>query len=151
MKDGLPYTNLHPYMDDEWDNLPHVVLTGDTDWDPSILDCDFKDSKTWHDALSEPSLTLPNPCFDEFGKYCKHILVQEHFHDTKDWTCMVTAANECARFHTCLACTHDVSLVDPAVPICNSSHEGIAVHAHQVTTGLCSAASNVQMASGRHY
>jgi len=127
MKDGLPYVNLRPYTDSEWDSLPHVVLTGDTDWDPSVLDCDYEDNDTWHDALSEPILPLPDPRFDEFGDYRKRILVQEHFHDANDWactsdiasecatfhrTCASTAADACAQFHTCTVHTRDVSLID---------------------------------------
>ncbi len=147
MKDGLPSINLCPYTDSEWDNLPHMILTGDADWDPGILDCDYEDSDTWHDALSKPTLALPDPCFDEFGDYCKCILVQEHYHDAKDWACTTTAANKCAWFHTCL--TPDMSLVDPCQPMaydldgtptqivcCDSSHEGITAHAHQVTKKL---------------
>jgi len=133
MKDGLPYINLRPYTDNEWDNLPHMVLTGDTDWDPGILDCNYEDNDTWHDALSKPLTALPNPHFDEFGDYCKCILVQEHFHDSKDWTYASTIANECARFHTCLTCTHDVSLADPVVATDDNTHGEIMAHAHQVT------------------
>jgi len=132
MKGGLPYINLHPYTDDEWDNFPHVILTGDMDWDPGVLDCNFEDSETWHDALSKPSMALPNPWFDEFGDYCKHIIVQEHCHDAKDWTCVDTVANDCARFHTCFAHTLDAALVDPAVPTCDDPHEG-TTDAHQTT------------------
>ena len=29
---------MRPYTDNEWDNLPHLVLTSDTDRDPSVLD-----------------------------------------------------------------------------------------------------------------
>ena len=43
IKAGLPYIMMHPYMDDEWDTLPHVILTSDDDWDPSILDNDIDD------------------------------------------------------------------------------------------------------------
>jgi len=133
MKDGLPYVNLHPYTDDEWDSLPHVILTRDMDWDPSILDCDYEDSDTWHNALSDPLPALSDSCFGEFGDYCKPILVQEHFHDAKDWTCASTIANECARFHTCLTRTYDVSLADTVVASHDSTHGEIMAHAHQVT------------------
>ena len=29
IKSGLPYTNIHPYADDEWKTLTHVILTPD--------------------------------------------------------------------------------------------------------------------------
>jgi hypothetical protein len=35
---GLSYLPIRPFNDDEWNNLPHVVLTCDTDWDPSKYD-----------------------------------------------------------------------------------------------------------------
>ncbi len=129
MKDRLPYVNLRPYTDNEWDSLPHVVLTGDTDWDPAILNCDYEDSDTWYDALTEPLPALPDTCFDESGDYHKCILVQEHFHDAKDWTCASTAANACAQFHTCTTHTHDVSSVDPV----DDTYGELTAHAHQIT------------------
>jgi hypothetical protein len=35
---GLPYLQLRPPTDHELDNLPHIILTTNKDWDPSILD-----------------------------------------------------------------------------------------------------------------
>jgi hypothetical protein len=35
---GLPYINLHPYTDQEWEDLPHVILTSQSEWDPKVLD-----------------------------------------------------------------------------------------------------------------
>jgi hypothetical protein len=37
VKSGLPYVKMLPYTDKEWDSLPHVILTGDGDWNPSVL------------------------------------------------------------------------------------------------------------------
>ena len=37
---GLPYVQMRPYTDDEWDTLPHVVWTADTTWDPFLSDVD---------------------------------------------------------------------------------------------------------------
>ena len=45
--------DIHPYTDSEWDTLLHVFLTGETDWDPSILDHDHADDDQWADALSD--------------------------------------------------------------------------------------------------
>ena len=41
----LPYLTIHPYTDTEWDLLPHIILTGDVDWKPSVLDHPNDDSK----------------------------------------------------------------------------------------------------------
>ena len=35
---GLPYLDARPVRNDEWDKLPHVIMTADTEWDPSIYD-----------------------------------------------------------------------------------------------------------------
>ena len=38
IKSELPYMNIRPYIDDEWDTIPNVILTTDDEWDPTILD-----------------------------------------------------------------------------------------------------------------
>ena len=38
IKDGLPYVALRPYTDDEWETLPHIHWTRDSDWDPAVFD-----------------------------------------------------------------------------------------------------------------
>ena len=38
IKDGLPYVALRPYTDDEWEMLPHIHWTHDSDWDPAVFD-----------------------------------------------------------------------------------------------------------------
>ena len=61
----------------EWDNLPHVILTADIDWDPSILDFEQEDNEEWFNAMEDlPELT-PDPLFDEYGDYRNtHIITQ---------------------------------------------------------------------------
>lgn len=66
---GLPYVKMRPYTDDEWDTLPHVVWTSDTDWDPSVLDPPGLDEDTWYDAVSDLPDGPLHPSFDEFGNY----------------------------------------------------------------------------------
>jgi hypothetical protein len=43
IKDGLVRLSIRPYTDQEWDNLPHVILTSELEWDPSVLDHNFKE------------------------------------------------------------------------------------------------------------
>ena len=45
IKSGLPYVKMRPYTDAEWDVLPHVILTGDIDWNPSVLDHNLADDE----------------------------------------------------------------------------------------------------------
>ena len=44
--------DMHLPSDDELDDLPHMVLTSDIDWDPSILDNEM-DLEQWLDAQME--------------------------------------------------------------------------------------------------
>ena len=46
IRHGLPYLKMRPYTDQEWNTLPHVVLTADVDWDPSVLDFDHPELDT---------------------------------------------------------------------------------------------------------
>jgi len=76
IKDGLPYVTICPFNDDEWDNLLHVILTSDVDWDPSILDQDLDDNKAWFDAISDLPPDKPPSAFDEVGDYTKRVVVK---------------------------------------------------------------------------
>jgi hypothetical protein len=53
IKSGLPYVKMQLYTDQEWDMLPHVVLTGDGDWNPSVLDHSLTHDEKWYDAVSD--------------------------------------------------------------------------------------------------
>ena len=35
---GLVYADIRPVRESEWDSLPHVHLTSDAEWDPSVYD-----------------------------------------------------------------------------------------------------------------
>ena len=84
IKDGLPYVSLRPYTDTEWETLPHVIWTRDSDWDPSIFDHEFdEDGDEWYDALMDHAENPHRELFDEFGNYRKRhaVVVEEHFVD----------------------------------------------------------------------
>jgi hypothetical protein len=66
---GLAYLRMVPYSDHEWDSLPHAILTGDQDWDPSVLDYVMDDNEHWFDALDEPLILPGDRDFDEYGQY----------------------------------------------------------------------------------
>jgi hypothetical protein len=42
IQDGLTHLNICPYTDQEFETLPHVILTSELEWDPSVLDHEFK-------------------------------------------------------------------------------------------------------------
>jgi len=68
---GLPYLDIRPYTDKEIDELPHVVLTSDVDWDPDKMDGEFprvtsdNRAKEFFDASSYNNGTN----FDAYGNY----------------------------------------------------------------------------------
>ena len=84
IKEGLARLKIRPYTDEEFDTLPHVFLTGESHWDPSVMDCEAVDKEHWYDAID--GLTDPNsPRFDEFGNYrhCVTVNYAAYFH----WHC----------------------------------------------------------------
>ena len=74
--DGLPRLDIRPYTDAEWDTLPHVFLTGETVWDPSVLDHTLTDDEQWADALSDLEADPSTNLFDEFGNYRQRVTIQ---------------------------------------------------------------------------
>ena len=75
--DGLPYVQLRPYTDKEYKDLPHVIWTGDTDWDPCVLDHNLDEDEEWYDALTRLEDDPRTNLFDEHGEYRKRVIVQE--------------------------------------------------------------------------
>ena len=69
IRSGLPYLSIRPYTNKEWEDLPHVILTADVDWYPSILDCELEDGEEWFDAMQDIPEFDPGPLFDEVGDY----------------------------------------------------------------------------------
>ncbi len=61
--------SICPYNDDEWETLPHVILTADGDWDPSILDGECNDNEDWIDTIPDVLPSETNPLFDNEGNY----------------------------------------------------------------------------------
>ena len=75
-------------MDSEWDKLPHVSITSDTDWDPTIYEYSISDSTTWYDTVANGNIPLTNPNFDQSGNYMHRTVAkystheQSHYFDT---------------------------------------------------------------------
>ena len=68
-RNGLPYITMRPYKDSEWETLPHITLTADIDWDPSVLDNEIEDNEEWFNAISEPPKIASDQLFDKYGDY----------------------------------------------------------------------------------
>jgi len=74
---GLPRLSIRPPTTHEFDTLPHVVLTQDSTWDPTVLDFDIEDTVDhWHDALEEHELHPYHELFDEYGNYKRRVTAQ---------------------------------------------------------------------------
>jgi hypothetical protein len=73
VRNGLPYLDLRPYTDREWDQYPHVVMTSDVDWDPSTIDGEFPLSgeEEFFDASAYDNGTN----FDATGRYRRGTVV----------------------------------------------------------------------------
>jgi hypothetical protein len=39
--------DMHPFTDDDWDNLPHIALILETPWDPCVFDLEQSDDPNW--------------------------------------------------------------------------------------------------------
>ena len=64
--------DMHPPSDHELGTLPHVVLTSDTDWNPTKVDNEIETNDVWFDAIeSQPPGTQDygNTKFDQLGYY----------------------------------------------------------------------------------
>jgi hypothetical protein len=68
---GLAYTSMRPYTDQELDELPHVIWTSQAPWDPACLDETITDKPNWFDQLGEDIEQLGDSNFDCRGNYLK--------------------------------------------------------------------------------
>ena len=68
---------LIPYIDKEWVEIPHVLLTYEEDQYPSILDLDIENDELWYDAITDDHEYHINQSFDEYGNYCHRVEVPE--------------------------------------------------------------------------
>ena len=74
---GLPYLPLRPFSDTELETLPQVIMTGDCEWVPTLLDNIITDSDDW---ITNVNHVNPghNKSFDHFGDYQKRTISTHH-------------------------------------------------------------------------
>jgi hypothetical protein len=73
---------MHPYTNAEWDTLPHIIMTSDLDWDPTVFDVL---SMMMPIGLMQVKENPHANLFNYFGEYHYCPLAQEHdlhFFDT---------------------------------------------------------------------
>ena len=86
VRDGLHYMDMRPPTPHELETLPHVFLTDDSQWNPSILDDEFHDT---NDLPTDPAILSRrdsrDPCINDTGSI-NHIRQIDalHFFDSFD-------------------------------------------------------------------
>ncbi len=81
IQNGLVRLDIRPYTDDEFDTLPHVILTSEMDWDPAVLDHTFEEDEEWFDAVQDLERDPAKELFDEYGNY-RHRVVMQAVHSS---------------------------------------------------------------------
>ena len=69
---GLAYINMRKFDAEEYANLPHVIMTSDKEWDPTVLDNQLGDTLLGED-LPDDLHKLPHQDYGLTGDY-----VHEH-------------------------------------------------------------------------
>jgi hypothetical protein len=122
INDCLAPLAIWPCTDHEWDNLPHVILTSELEWDPSVLDHEYKEDEQWGDV---PNI---NTSFDEVGDYRHRVIVQhlayfqrqdgDHVDGAIDqcvFVCQTSQASEEPLYYD--ACETELDLPPPGDPL----------------------------------
>ena len=66
IKHGLPYLCMRPYTNTEYDELPHILATSPTPWDPTCLD--HAVPSNWYDSQPPSSPYSLDLDYDAFGR-----------------------------------------------------------------------------------
>jgi len=72
VRNGLPYMDLRPPTDKEYQELPHVFLTMDGDWDPQVVDMEINHDEFFdcRDELEDPTAAIEHgQLFGATGNY----------------------------------------------------------------------------------
>ena len=83
MINGLPYMPIRPFSDQEFRTLPHIVLTSDAPWDPSIVDHQYADEDAWQAQIPDDFGDYDYSFFDRTGSLpSESIAVDTNWHET---------------------------------------------------------------------
>ena len=67
-REGLTYIAIRPYTNEEYRDLPHVVMTSDEVWDPTKMD-DERDHKAWLQTQADDTGEFTFALFNAVGEY----------------------------------------------------------------------------------
>ena len=71
-KSGLAYLKMRTFTTNEWKTLPHVMMTSDKAWDPTVFDIDVDPNSVAFLASHPEQLhKLPTPDFNMVGDYIR--------------------------------------------------------------------------------
>jgi hypothetical protein len=87
---GITRLTIRPYTDQEFDTLPHIILTSELEWDPSVLDHIFKEDEQWGEA---PTFKTQ---FDEVGDYTHRVILHHNtYFERQDGTTNNDIIDQC--------------------------------------------------------
>ena len=74
---GLTRMAMHPSVDEDLDHLPHVIITSDDIWDPTVLDHSINiENDTYHPTMDsiidEEAFIFFNECTSVTRSYLHH-------------------------------------------------------------------------------
>ena len=75
---GLARLPIRPYTDHEFDTLPHVLMTNDLDWDPSVLDHNPFHDEAWYSTVGHIAPDPLSPLYDSQGDYRLRVVHMSH-------------------------------------------------------------------------
>ena len=92
--------SIRPFTNKEWEDLPHVILTADTDWNPTVINHELDSQEEWFNTMHQPPDPIQDSLFDKMGDY-KHAyqvasaimdsnLVEDHVITSYPATCTAT-------------------------------------------------------------
>jgi hypothetical protein len=90
IRDGVTRLKIRPYTDHEFETLPHVTLTSELEWDPSVIDHEFKEDESWGDPPTIPSSV------DEVGDFKQRVsLKHQSYFAHPDGYCHDDVIDQC--------------------------------------------------------
>jgi Reverse transcriptase (RNA-dependent DNA polymerase) len=81
---GLPYLRCRKPTDDELATLPHIIMTSDVPWDPSVHDHQFDGMEQFYDPSED---IIDNSPFDQYGEYRFRTVANHDIGQTHDHAC----------------------------------------------------------------
>ena len=74
---GLPHLAMDPPTSNEMDELPHIILTPASVWNPKTLDNNLSHQDDWINIIADLDNGITETPFDMFGNYKKREVLQD--------------------------------------------------------------------------